>query len=176
MWNLEARRFWLGSFFAMSIISTASAQEAANATKAVHVIGLVGIKDNAKGTLSVEDGKLRFIREKKANDVKVADIQDVVTGGDTEKAVGKTIGMVSMAAPYGGGRFLSLFRKKIDTLTVQYRDEDGSLHGAIFTMAVGNAAEIKKKLVASGAHTSEPDAPGSKQAPDAGTTDKEKKQ
>jgi len=44
---------------------------------------------------------------------------------------------MSMAAPYGGGRFLSLFRKKIDTLTVQYRDVNDGLHGAIFTTARG---------------------------------------
>ncbi|MGC2465608.1 MAG: hypothetical protein WA517_10470, partial [Candidatus Acidiferrum sp.] len=62
-------------------------------------------------------------------------------------------GLMSMAAPYGGGRVLSLFRSKIDTLTVQYRDADGGLHGAIFTMPVGTAETIKKELVAQGAHT-----------------------
>ena len=58
-----------------------------------------------------------------------------------------------MAAPYESGRFLSLFRTKIDTLTIRYRDADGGLHGAIFTMAVGKADGIKKELLASGAHT-----------------------
>jgi hypothetical protein len=58
-----------------------------------------------------------------------------------------------MAAPYGGGRFLSLFRNKIDTLTVEYRDADGAFHGAIFMMPVGTAEEIKKELIAQGAHT-----------------------
>ena len=61
--------------------------------------------------------------------------------------------MLSMAAPYGGGRFLSLFRTKIDTLTIRYRDAEGGLHGAIFTMPVGKADGIKKELLASGAHT-----------------------
>jgi len=58
-----------------------------------------------------------------------------------------------MAAPYGGGRFLSLFRKKIDTLTIQYRDVGGALHGAIFTMPVGAANTIQTELVSGGAHT-----------------------
>ena len=35
----------------------------------------------------------------------------------------------------------------------QYRDPDGGLHGAIFTMPVGTAEVIKKELVAQGAHT-----------------------
>jgi hypothetical protein len=59
---------------------------------------------------------------------------------------------MSMAAPYGGGRFLSLFRKKIDTLTIQYRDVNDGLHGAIFTMPVGAANAIKTQLVSEGAH------------------------
>ena len=80
-------------------------------------------------------------------------IQDVVTGSDSQEAVGKTVGIISMAAPYGGGRFLSLFRNKIDTLTVEYRDANGAFHGAIFTMPVGTAEEIKKELIAQGAHT-----------------------
>ena len=63
---------------------------------------------------------------------------------------------VDYAAPYGGGRFLSLFRKKIDTLTIQYRDVDGGLHGAIFTMPVGNSELMKTALLAQGAHTAEP--------------------
>src|SRR6266403_2068255 len=139
--------------FAGVVISIGNAQQVAEHFKAVQLIGLAGIKQDAKGMLSVADGNLQFVHAKKSSDVSVASIQDVVTGADTEKAVGKTIGMMSMAAPYGGGRFLSLFRKKIDTLTVQYRDTDGGLHGAIFTMPVGAADVIKKELLAQGART-----------------------
>jgi len=117
-------------------ISVCNAQEASEPVKAVQLIGLTGVKENAKGTLKVENGNLHFVRGKANTQVSATSIQDVVTGADSEKAVGKTIGMISMAAPYGGGRFLSLFRKKIDTLTIQYRDVDGGLHGAIFTMPV----------------------------------------
>jgi hypothetical protein len=49
-----------------------------------------------------------------------------------------------------------LLRKKVDTLTIQYRDADGGLHGAIFTMPQGQADTIKKELVAQGARTSVP--------------------
>ena len=83
----------------------------------------------------------------------------MVTGNDSQKSVGKTIGTLSMAAPYGGGRFLSLFRTKIDTLTIEYRDTDGALHGVIFTMPAGTADSIKRALVAEGARTTIPLAP-----------------
>src|ERR1700692_4711622 len=144
------------AFFSGLVIPTGNAGQTLAPVKATQLTGLSSIKDNAKGTLSVQENRLHFVHGKQSSDVSAASIQDVVTGVDTEKAVGKTIGMVSMAAPYGGGRFLSLFRKTIDTLTVQYRDANGGLHGTIFTMPVGAAEVIKEQLVAQGAHTSAP--------------------
>jgi hypothetical protein len=144
------------SLFAGLVIPGARAQQASGSVKVVQLTGLVGVKDNAKGTLSVENGQLHFVHRKASSDVNATSIQDVVTDADSQRAVGGTIGLMSMAAPYGGGRVLSLFRTKIDTLTVQYRDADGGLHGAIFTMPVGTADVIKKELVERGAHTTVP--------------------
>jgi hypothetical protein len=142
--------------FAELVIPVANAQQASGPVKAVQLTGLAGVKDNAKGTLSVENGQLHFVHGKASSDVSASSIQDVVTAADSQRAVGGMVGMMSMVAPYGGGRVLSLFRTKIDTLTVQYRDADGGLHGAIFTMPVGTAEAIKKQLVAQGAHTTAP--------------------
>jgi hypothetical protein len=47
-----------------------------------------------------------------------------------------------------------LFRTKLETLTIQYRDADGGLHGVIFTLPLGKAEMIKHELIAHGAHTS----------------------
>jgi hypothetical protein len=139
--------------FAVSVVSIANAQQSPVPTTVIQLTGLAGIKDNAKGILSVENRNLHFVHDKTRSDVSATLIEDVATGSDSQKSVGKTVGTLSMAAPYGGGRFLSLFRTKIDTLTIRYRDADGGLHGAIFTMAVGKADGIKKELLASGAHT-----------------------
>ena len=162
--------------FAGLIIPVGNAQQVPGPVKAVQLTGLTGVKDNAKGTLNVENGQLHFVHRKASCDVSAASIQDVVTGADSRKSVGKTVGMMSMAAPYGGGRFLSLFRTKIDTLTVQYRDADGGLHGAIFTMPVGTAESIKKELVEQGAHTTAPGEPSTAAAPSSTSPDKEQKQ
>jgi hypothetical protein len=52
-----------------------------------------------------------------------------------------TVGKV--AAPYGGGRVVSLFsHKKYDTLTVEYVDDNGGLHGAIFQLTKGQAQAL----------------------------------
>jgi len=141
------------SFFVGLAIPVGNAQQVSGPVKVVQLTGLAGVKDNAKGTLQVENGQLHFVHGKAISDVSASSIQDVVTGADSQRAVGGTIGLMSMAAPYGGGRVLSLFRTKIDTLTVLYRDADEGLHGAIFTMPVSTADVIKKELVAQGAHT-----------------------
>jgi len=138
--------------FAGMETSIGNAQEIPAPVKAVQLIGLTGVKQNAKGTLKVENGNLQFVHGKTNADITAASIQDVVTGDDTQRSVGGTVGVMSMAAPYGGGRFLSLFRKKIDTLTIQYRDVNDGLHGAIFTMPAGAANAIKTQLVSEGAH------------------------
>jgi hypothetical protein len=64
-----------------------------------------------------------------------------------------------MFAPYGGGRFLSLFRTKIDTLAIEYVDASGGVHGAIFILRKGNADAAKRALLSQGARTSVPAEP-----------------
>jgi hypothetical protein len=153
----HALRFAIALFSAHFVLPVATPQQS-HAAKVHQITGLVGVKDNAKGSLSVEGDHLHFARGNQTADVAATSVQDVVTGADTEKAIGKTIGLLSMAAPYESGRFLSLFRKKIDTLTIKSRDSDGALHGAIFTMHVGAAEELKKELLAQGAHSVAPEA------------------
>ena len=153
-----------------------NAQETSGSVKAVQLTGLKGVKDNTKGTLSVESGNLHFVHGKENSDVSATSIQDVVTGGDSRESVGKTVGIMGMAAPYGGGRVLSLFRTRIDTLTVEYRDPDGGLHGVIFTMSAGTADAIKKGLVAQGAHTSATGEPPAVPSPSSTLPNKGEKQ
>ena len=144
----------VGLLVAAITATAAFPQESSRTVKVLQLTGLPGVKENAKGVLSVENGNLHFVHGKATSDISASLIQEVVAGSDSQKAVGKTVGTISMAAPYGGGRFLSLFRSKIDTLTLEYRDAGGALHGAIFTMPVGTAEVIKKELIAQGAHAS----------------------
>ncbi len=142
--------------------------------KGVNVIGLTGVKDNTRGTLTVSDTKLHFASPKGTADIDAASIKDVLTGNDSQRAIHGTAGTISMFGPYGSGRFLSLFRSKLDTLTIQYRDGDGGLHGAIFTMRPGESEPLKKKLLAAGARTSIQSQPSAEatSAKDSGNTEK----
>jgi len=144
-------------------------------TKVTQFMGLEGVKPRAGGTLTLDGGSLQFTSSKGKASVPLHSVEDVITENDSQRVFRGTLGTLTMFAPYGGGRFLSLFRSKIDTLTIQYRDTDGALHGAIFTMPLGKADPFKKDLVSQGARTSIPmqdDSGSSKAKPEAA---KEKK-
>jgi len=144
----------------------AQQQQPAAVTGVEQVIGLTGIKDHAKGTLSIENGSLQFTHSKDKATVAATSMQDIVTGNDSQRAIHGALGTLTMFGPYGSGRFLSLFRTKLDTLTIQYSDSAGAVHGAIFTVPVGKAEVLKKQLLDLGAHTTIPLVDDSK-APDA---------
>ena len=146
-------------FFLGTIVSLGQTQPAPDETEAVQVTGLTGVKQNTKGSLKVENGSLSFAYSKGKCDFPASSIQDVVTGRDSQRVIGGTVGTLSRLAPYGGGTAMSLLRTKLDTLTIQYQDSNGGLHGAIFTLPVGHAEAIKEQLLAQGARTSIPSKP-----------------
>jgi hypothetical protein len=144
------------------LVSVQSGQaQASSGTKVVQVTGLTDVKNKTGGALIVDNGALHFIHGKTKVDVPASSVEDVITGNDSQRLVHGTLGTITMFGPYGSGRFLSLFRTKLDTLTIKYRDTDGGLHGAIFTMAVGKAEPLKKELLTQGAHSSVPVEEGS---------------
>jgi hypothetical protein len=134
-------------------------QEAHQATssglpKVVSVLGLENVKWNSTGTLTVQDGKLQFKSAKAQAEINTSSIRDVFTAEDSQRMLGGTVGTVTtIAAPYGSGRIISLFREKIDALTLEFDDVNGGLHGAIFTLPKGQAEPVKKELLTQGAHS-----------------------
>jgi hypothetical protein len=155
---LGTKRVWFAVLLLVlsPFILPSNAQQPAAPIKVDQIMGLAGVKNKTKGSITIENGNLRFAHGKTKVDLAATSMQDVVTGNDSQRLIHGTLGMLTMVAPYGSGRFLSLFRAKLDTLTIKYRDADGGLHGAIFTMGVGKAEALKKELVADGAHTSIP--------------------
>ncbi len=135
----------------------ALAQAAAHEVRhAQHILGMEGIKNNAKGKLAVDAGTLRFQAGQASFSLPTSSITNVYTDQDSVKAVGAVAGTLSMAVPYGGGRFISLFRKDVDMLTVEYTDQNGGFHGTILRLPKGQGDTVKQWLVAAGARTSQP--------------------
>lgn len=142
----------------------------ASGVRVMHVLGLEGVKRNLRGTLTVQPGGLDFTASGAHGTIAIASIQDVFTAQDSRQTGGKALTVLKMGVPYGGGRVVSLFsHEKLDSLTIQYRDANGGLHGVVFTMPLGQATVLKKQLVDLGVHVSIPVA-SQPEKPDAGGT------
>ena len=134
-----------------------SASAAASGVRSMHVLGLEGVKRNLHGTLTAQPSGLDFKAGGAHGTVAIASIQDVFTAQDSHQVGGKVLTVAKMGVPYGGGRVVRLFsHEKLDSLTVEYRDANGGLHGVVFTMPLGQATVLKKQLVDLGAHASIP--------------------
>jgi hypothetical protein len=121
-------------------------------TRATHLLGFANAKNNSTGTLSIQDDSLQFQQNgKPGTKVKIASLRDVFLGAESKQVGGLPMTLGKTAAPFGGGRVVSLFaHKKYDTLTLEYADVDGGIHGAIFQLKKGQAEIVKNELMARG--------------------------
>ena len=120
--------------------------------RATHLLGFANARNNSAGTLSVQDDSLQFQQNgKPAAKVKIASVQAVFLGGESKQVGGLPMTLGEAAAPFGGGRVVSLFaHKKYDTLSLEYVDADKGIHGAIFQLKKGQAEIVKNELMAQG--------------------------
>jgi hypothetical protein len=92
---------------------------------------------------------------KAAMQVKIASIHDLLLGDLSRQVGGVPVTLAKAAVPYGGGRAVSLFtHRKYDTLTLEYVDTEGGLHGAIFELKKGQAEGFRNELLAKAAQVS----------------------
>jgi hypothetical protein len=124
--------------------------------RATHLVGFPNTKGNCKGTLSTQDNVLRFQQGGKPfAQVDIASVRGIFLGDERMQVGGLPMKIGKAAAPYGGGRVISLFaHKKYDTLTLEYVDSSGGVHGAIFQLKEGQAELVRDELVARGVSSS----------------------
>lgn len=149
------------TFLILAIASMAAFGEDANqprnspaGIRVTHLLGLEGASNNASGTLTIEADSLRFQKKgKPAVEVKIASVRDVFLGDESKQIGGLPMTLGKAAVPFEGGRAVSLFtHKKYDTLTLEYVDGNGGVHGAIFQLGKGQGEILRNELVAAGAH------------------------
>jgi len=128
----------------------------ASSLRVTHLLGFAGARNNCKGTLSIERDALQFKKNGKAAvQVKIASIHDLSLGDLSRQVGGVPVTLAKAAVPYSGGRAVSLFtHRKYDTLTLEYVDAEGGLHGAIFELKEGQAEGLRNELLAKGAQVS----------------------
>jgi hypothetical protein len=161
----RARRLYrrvVSRFLAVLICSTlvAPAQQirqrestgASFSTRATHLLGFANVKNNSAGILSVQDDSLQFQQnDQPGANVKIAFVRDVFVGEESKQVGGLPMTLGKTAAPFGGGRVVSLFaHKKYDTLTLEYVDADEGIHGAIFQLTKGQGELVRNELIARG--------------------------
>ncbi len=119
-------------------------------TRATHLLGFRNTKNNCKGILSIQNNELQFQQSgKPVAQVDVASVRNVFLGEESIQVGGVPMKIGKVAAPYGGGRVVSAFaHKKYDTLTLEYADSNGGLHGAIFQVTKGQGELVKNELLA----------------------------
>jgi hypothetical protein len=124
--------------------------------RATHLVGWPNTKSNCNGTLSTQDNVLRFQQGgKPLAQVDIASVRHVFLGDERMQVGGLPMKIGKAAAPYGGGRVISLFaHHKYDTLTLEYVDSDGGVHGAIFQLKKGQGELVRDELVARGLSSS----------------------
>jgi len=134
--------------------------------RATHLLGFANASNNSTGTLSVQDDSLQFQQKGKPGaTVKIALVRDVFLGAESKQVGGLPMTLGKTAAPFGGGRVVSLFaHKKYDTLTLEYVDADQGIHGAIFQLAKGQGELVKSELIAQGVTVSSHQDPSTKES------------
>jgi hypothetical protein len=133
-------------------ITQAGDPSASFSTRATHLLGFANASNNSTGTLYVQDDSLQFQQNGKPSEkVKIALVRDVFLGAESKQVGGLPMTLGKTAAPFGGGRVVSLFaHKKYDTLTLEYVDADEGVHGAIFQLTKGQGELMRKELIARG--------------------------
>ena len=128
------------------------------AMRATHLLGLEGAPENASGTLSIQGDALQFGEDgKPAVEIKIDSIRGVFVGEQSREVGRVPMTLGKAAAPYGGGRVVSLFaHKKYDLVSVQYVDNERGIHGSVFQLNKGQGEAFRNELVSHGAHVSDP--------------------
>jgi len=114
---------------------------------AILVLGGDGMKHNAHGSLGTSADGLTFESKGKTTKVAATSLEKVSVGSNERETGGLPVTAAKMAIPYGGGRVVSLFaHEKYDTLTVEYRDDNGGYHGMLFNVPKGQADSLQTAI------------------------------
>jgi len=154
--SLWALYFWFGlGAFAQSATSPMNL-DAPFSIRATHLLGFENTKSNCGGTLSIQGNELQFQQDGKPSaKIEITSVRDVFLNDESRQIGGLPMTLGKAAAPFGGGRVISLFaHKDYDILTLEYTDVEGGVHGAIFQISKGQGELARNELVARGVPSS----------------------
>lgn len=150
--GLWALLFWFGlGAMAQSTASPVNS-DAPWSTRATHLLGLENTKSNCNGTLSIHGSQLQFQQDGKPSvEVEISSVRQVFLNEESKQVGGMPMTLGKAAAPFGGGRVVSLFaHKNYDILALEYVDIDGGVHGVVFQLSKGQGDLVRNELIARG--------------------------
>jgi hypothetical protein len=116
---------------------------------AIHVAGLEEVKANVAGNLTLSPAALTFSNKTVSTSIPRDRIVNVFTGDQHTEPWGTAGKIARKVIPYGGGAALAAAtNKKVDLLTVEYRDVHDAYHGAVFVLPLHKAADLTGQLLA----------------------------
>src|SRR3984957_2583978 len=84
-----------------------------SAIHVTHVLGFEGARHNATGDLKIQDDAVQFQRDGSPTaQVNISSIQDIFVEDEDKQVGGTAMTLGKTAAPFGGGRVVSLFAHK----------------------------------------------------------------
>lgn len=119
-----------------------------NGQQAVYLTGLANVKPGADGSLFLSSTEVRFEGKDIHASIPINQITSVAKG-DERAERGGTTGRVAriLGSYHGGNMVLGLaMQEKVDVLSIEYHDESGGLHGAVFVLPKGKAPALEEHL------------------------------
>jgi hypothetical protein len=127
--------------------TSAVSSTAWHSNQATLLVGLTGIKNNAKGSLLLSPTALIFSTAESHASIDRATMLSVSVG-DERMEMGGTAGRITRAViPFGGGAAVAtVSNKEVSLLTIQFRDDHDALHGAVFLLPKNEAVAAQQQL------------------------------
>jgi hypothetical protein len=133
-----------------SLKDSAPGSSSFNQPNVIHVDGLTEVKANVSGDLTLSATALTFSNKTVTTSIPRERIVNVFTGDQRTEPWGLTGKIARKVIPYGGGAALgAVTNRKVDLLTVEYRDIHDGYHGVVFVLPLQKAAAVKDNVLAS---------------------------
>lgn len=115
--------------------------------KAEHIYGFSELKPHVKGTLAISPDAVMFSNKAGKTSIDRTTVTAVSAGNQRVELWGVTGRLIRMAIPQGGGLAAStVMHHRVDMLTVEYRDQRGAIHGAVFFLPAHQADEALQRI------------------------------
>jgi hypothetical protein len=120
-----------------------------NSSHAQHVLGLPGARARETGTLTITANALSFTGKTSQSIVRLQSIFAVGSGNERVELWGMKGTLLRMAMPNGAGLFAATFmHHRVDMFTVEFTDQSGGYHAAVFFLPANEAARAVQIIAA----------------------------